>query len=93
MIRKIEELSNLIFLSSGLQNKEFWQEYKSELIKASELISGNVKIEDFIPSLRHWMLYLINKIFSLRINNCYILTDELHNRTHFTHPSALKLEK
>ena len=48
---KIEELSNLIFLSSGLQNKELWQEYKSELIKANELISGNVKIEDFVTGL------------------------------------------
>lgn len=48
---KIEELNSLLFISSELYNKDFWQEYKSTLIKASQLISSNVKIEDFVTGL------------------------------------------
>lgn len=49
--KKIEELNSLLFVSSGIYNKEFWQEYKGDLIKISELISSNVKIEDFVTGL------------------------------------------
>lgn len=48
---KLEELNNLIFISSGMYSKEFWQEYKRNLIEASDLISSNVKIEDFVTGL------------------------------------------
>lgn len=48
---KIEELSGLIFISSGMYNKDFWNDYKSSLIEINELISNNVKIEDFVIGL------------------------------------------
>lgn len=51
LMKKIEELNSLLFISSGMYNKEFWQEYKSDLLKVSELISSNVKIEDFVTGL------------------------------------------
>lgn len=48
---KIEELISLIFTSSGLFNKDFWREYKNNLIEVNKLISSNVKIEDFVSGL------------------------------------------
>ena len=48
---KLENLNNMIFISSGLYNKSFWQEYKNSLIEINNLMSNNVKVEDFVKGL------------------------------------------
>ena len=49
--KKLEELNNIIFISSGLYSKSFWQEYKRSLIEVNNLVSNNVRVEDFVTEL------------------------------------------
>lgn len=48
---KLENLKNVIFISSDLYSKSFWQEYKNSLIEVDNLMSNNVKVEDFVTGL------------------------------------------
>lgn len=48
---KLNELNVFLFISSGLYNKSFWDDYKNDLIELNELIKKNVKVEDFVKNL------------------------------------------